>query len=319
MTRETAIQIEDAAARWVASMEADEWDETAEAQLASWLAGDPRRSGALLQAQAALSVLDSVDGEGQPLAADAPPAGRVHRRWVLGGAGAAIAASFAGALTWYLPGKSYQTDLGEIRRVPLADGSTAAINTASAVKVDLREKLRLVRVERGEAWFQVAKDPGRPFLVEAGRVRVRAVGTAFSVRLLDNGADVLVTEGVVAAWADGADGQMVQISAGGRAFIGNNAAIERSASEASGVDRALAWRNGKIALVGQPLSEAVDEFNRYNRRKLVIGDPGLRDERFDGVFRTDDPAGFALVIKATLEVPVDLSDPERIVIGAARS
>src|SRR3546814_10232647 len=104
-----------------------------------------------------------------------------------------------------LGGTSYATSGGEIRRGPLADGSIAAINTASAIDVKLDDAARHVRVVEGEAWFQVARDKQRPFVVAAGRARVRAVGTAFSVRRRAGGADVLVTVGGVEVWADGAE------------------------------------------------------------------------------------------------------------------
>jgi transmembrane sensor len=76
------------------------------------------------------------------------------------------------------------------------------------------------------------------------------------------------------------------------------------------VDRALAWRNGKIHLAGSSLAEAVAEFNRYNGRKLVLADQDLAGERFDGVFRTDDPEGFAKAVKESLGVPIDLGQSE---------
>ncbi|ARR55946.1 iron dicitrate transport regulator FecR [Rhizorhabdus wittichii DC-6] len=318
MTRETAQQIEDKAADWVARMHSATWGPDEEAELKLWLAADPRRDGALLQAQAALSMLTSADagifGENPP----AEPRRRLSRRSFMGFGGAAVAASL-GVAAVVFRGTSYVTDVGEIRRIPLADGSTAAINTDSAIAINLQRSKRLVKVDKGEAWFQVAKDVERPFEVEAGRIRVRAVGTAFSVRKLETGAGILVTEGTVDAWADGAEGQMIRISAGDGAFIGNNAAVERVPPEASGVDRALAWRSGKIDLVGQPLSEAVSEFNRYNKRKLVIVDPKLLNEQFDGVFRTDDPAGFAEMVKNSLSVPIDTSYADQILIGKKSS
>ncbi|MDT9600106.1 FecR family protein [Sphingosinicella rhizophila] len=312
MTRQSAARIEDQAALWVARMDGDHWDEGLAAELDAWLVADPRHDGALLQAQAAWAMLRPIEATAEADPGDAP---RISRRWFVGGAGAAIAASLAGGLALWLPGTTYRTDVGEIRRVPLADGSTAAINTASEVEIAFDATSRRVSIEEGEAWFQVAKEPARPFLVEAGRIRVRAVGTAFSVRRREGGADVLVTEGVVEAWTDGADGQAIRIEAGARAFIADNAAVQRAPAEASSVDRALAWRSGKIDLVGQPLSEAVAEFNRYNRRKLQLADPALAGEQFDGVFRTDDPAGFARMIETSLQVPVDLSNPDAIRIG----
>jgi len=315
MMRASAAQIEDQAALWLARMDGGQWNETLATELDAWLAEDPRHDGAFLQAQAAWAMLRPDQAE---IADEADETPRLSRRRLLGAGGFAIAASLAGGLALWLPRKTYRTDLGEIRRVPLADGSTAAINTASAVEVDFSKSLRRVTLDTGEAWFQVAKEPARPFLVEAGRIRVRAVGTAFSVRRREGGADVLVTEGVVEAWTDGADGQAIRLAAGDRAFIADNAAIERAPPEASSVDRTLAWRSGKIDLIGQPLSEAVAEFNRYNRRKLLLADPALASEQFDGVFRTDDPAGFAEMIATSLQVPVDMSTPDMIRIGHPR-
>ncbi|PAL24287.1 FecR domain-containing protein [Sphingopyxis sp. GW247-27LB] len=312
MTRETASQIEDAAARWAARLDAGQLRADDERELTIWLANDDRRKGALLQAQAALSMLDLDEAVNKPTAQSI----NITRRWMLGGAAAAVAASAGFAP--HAPGTIYRTQIGEIRRVPLSDGSTAAINTDSIVAIDLHEKERLVRLDRGEAWFQVAKDRTRPFLVEAGRVRVLAVGTAFSVRRSQDGVDVLVTEGVVEAWATGVEQHRVRIAAGSNAFIGDDAAIRQSLPEGSSIDRALAWRSGKIDLEGQPLSEAVAEFNRYNRRKLEVVDPTLAKEQFDGVFRTDDPAGFAAVVQTALGVPIDLSDADRIEIGSPR-
>jgi transmembrane sensor len=314
MSRANAAQVETEATRWLARMDSDNWTAAREAELEAWLAEDPRHDGAFLQAQAAWAMLQPRETANIPDEEKSPP---LNRRHVLAAAGVAIAASAAG-LAYFLPGQKYRTDVGEIRRVPLADGSTAAINTASALNIDFDTSIRRVTLAQGEAWFQVAKEPARPFLVEAGPIRVRAVGTAFSVRRFAEGADVLVTEGVVEVWTDGAESKAIRLAAGSRAFITDQASVERAPAQASAVDRALAWRSGKIDLVGQPLSEAVAEFNRYNRRKLLLADPALAGEQFDGVFRTDDPAGFAKMVETSLQVPVDMSDPESIRIGHPR-
>lgn len=312
MTRRLASEIDAEAARYVARMDG-EWGDGDERELEGWLARDPRHSGALLRAQAAWMTLDRP----APLHAshaDSAPAPRFGRRGLLAAGGAALAASLA-AIFLLLGGTSYTTSVGEIRHVPLADGSTATINTASTVEIELAENTRQVRLEQGEAWFQVAKDKHRPFVVEAGRVRVRAVGTAFSVRRRDGGAQVLVTDGVVEAWASGAEGHRIRLAAGSGAFVADDAAIEQIPATASAVDRALAWRSGKIDLAGDRLDAAVAEFNRYNDRKLVVADPALAGERFDGVFRTDDPEGFAQAVGMTLDAPLDLSRADRIRIG----
>ncbi|PAL21471.1 FecR domain-containing protein [Sphingopyxis sp. GW247-27LB] len=315
MTRRRPSDIDIEAARHVARMDRDDWSDAQERELRDWLARDPRHSGALLRAQAAWMTFDPP----RPAQAgqfDTPERRKwPSRRNLLAGGGAAIAASFAGALMLG-GGTSYATSVGEIRRVPLADGSIAAINTASTIEVKLDDAARHVRVEQGEAWFQVAKDKQRPFVVAAGRARVRAVGTAFSVRRRAGGADVLVTEGEVEVWADGAEGHRVRLRAGARGFIADDAAIVQQPAAPSAIDRALAWRSGKVDLAGDRLDSAVAEFNRYNQRRLAIADPAIAGERLDGVFRTDDPEGFAQAVRITLGVPVDLSDPAQIRIGS---
>lgn len=310
--RETSAEIADEAARLVVRMEGGAWSGQDEADLQSWLKGDVRRRGALLQAQAAWVSLEP------PVYEDTVVRRRyvaMPRRTLLLSGGGALAASLLGGLLWFRSGATYKTELGEVRSVPLADGSTATINSGSELEVKLVEHRREIQLARGEVWFRVAKDAQRPFIVEAGQVVVQAVGTAFSVRRRDNGADIFVTEGVVETWTAQADGHRVRLSAGQRAFVGNNSAIELLADAPSAVDRALAWRSGLIDLSGQNLGDAVEEFNRYNRRKLVLVDSSLRPEQLDGIFRTDDPVGFAAAVGSSFSVPVDLSDKAVIRIG----
>jgi transmembrane sensor len=345
MTRETAARIEEQASLWLMRLDREGRTPELVAGLEAWLAGDPRRRGAWLQAEAAWTLLDGLsqaagrateEAEGRtPSALPSKIAdnddriadedrlvarGSLSRRGLLIGAGAAaLAASFAGGLVLLGGGERYATGIGEIRRVPLADGSTAAINTQSEVTIAFAARQRTIELGRGEAFFQVAHDRSRPFVVEAGRIRVMAVGTAFSVRRRDGGADVLVTEGIVEAWADGADGARVRLAAGDRAFVADNAAVERPRQSAAGdVDRALAWRSGRIDLAGETLGAAAEEFNRYNRRPIVIADPAIAGERFYGVFRTDDPEGFALSVNESLGAPVH-AGPDEIRIGRPAS
>lgn len=315
MMRELAVDIEAEAARWV--MRLDRHGRTMEllAALEDWLDGDSRRRGAFLQAEAAWAGLAEASpqlaaNEDDVIAEDRSPR---TRRWFLGG-GAAFAASAAG-IFFFLPGEQHSTPIGEIRRVPLADGSVATINTASKIEVALAKDSRRIRLDQGEVWFLVAKDKKRPFVVEAGPVRVQAVGTAFSVRRRDGGADVLVSEGVVEAWVSGAEGHRVRIAAGESAFVADNAAITKHTNETQEIDRTLAWRSGKIDLAGETLAAAAEEFNRYNKRKIIIVDPAIASERFYGIFRVDDPMGFATSVRRSLDVPVSVPDGTEIRVG----
>jgi transmembrane sensor len=189
-----------------------------------------------------------------------------------------------------------KTAIGEVRRVPLADGSVASVNTSSKLAVTMLGERRRVALEDGEAWFEVAADKARPFLVEAGDVRVQAVGTAFSVRRHAHGADVLVTQGVVEAWVAGHDHERTRIAAGSKSFVADATPLIEVVQASADIERALAWRTGELALNGESLDYAVAELNRYNRRKIVIDDPRLGREPLVGYFRTDQPENFGRAV-----------------------
>ncbi len=317
---ETSEEIEVAASLWAVK----ERPLTAEdeALLAQWLAGDIRRRGALLRAQAGWASLSRVKAlgtgtdEGAPQ--DAPKIARSSRRRFLAVAGSAggLAAAGIAALAILHRVNETVTETGEIRRLPMSDGSVAAINTDSAIRIDMGTAQRNIELVRGEAWFKVAHNRQRPFVVSAGQARVQAVGTAFSVRRSDAGAEVLVTEGTVKAWLNGTDRPAVWLNAGDRTLIGSAGAVDtHHAPEA--IDNALAWREGQIVLTGQTLTAAADEYNRYNRLKIVISDPQLRSEKLLGRFSTDDPEGFSDVVARAFDAEITRTD-SAIYIGAKK-
>jgi transmembrane sensor len=309
--RDSAREIDDQAAEWAIRLDGRDPDLHENAALAEWLRGDPRREGALLRAEAALSFLD----RGRALSGVIPRPRRAgffsRRRLLLAAASmGALAAGLGGALLVLSGPRRYTTELGEVRLVPLADGSHAAINTHSVLEVAMKATERDISLTQGEAWFEVAKDPTRPFVVRAGRVRVRALGTAFSVRRRDDGAEVLVTEGTVATWVEGHETQQARLAAGSRAFVGDTRSPQPIAAAAA-IDRSLAWRDGQIALEGETLADAAVEFNRYNAQKLVIEDPALAQEKLVGQFRMAEPMAFARAVASTLGATV-VADPASI-------
>lgn len=305
---------EDAAASWAIRLDAGPLDDVAQVELDHWLAQDPRASGALLRAQAALLYLDRArathgspqyDGnseqEGEP---EYEAVRRPHRRRFLAAmlAGGAVAAGL-GAIVLTPHGEHFSTAVGEVRTLPLADGSTATINTASQLTVSLKPEQRQIALENGEAWFEVAHDSSRPFVVTAGDVRVRAVGTAFSVRRHEDGVDVLVTEGQVEIWRGSGD-RKARLSAGERSFVRENVAQIMPVAAGDEIERALAWRDGGLALNGEPLSYAVAELNRYNRIQISIEDPVLNRTPIVGYFKNNNPKGFAETIAEIVNAEV---------------
>jgi transmembrane sensor len=305
MIRDTPSEIEEMAARWAVRLDAGPMTVGEQAALDDWLGGDVRRQGALWRARAALSLLVTPVEASQ--ARTSRP--KLDRRIVLGGLGLAAAGVAGVVLTPLLSRQLYRTQVGEIRRVPLDDGSMAAINTDTTVEVAFETSVRRVKLDRGEAWFQVAKDRTRPFVVAAGPVRIQAVGTAFAVRRKAEGAEVMVTEGVVEVWTgkSGA-GARRRVSAGEQVFVSDDGGASSPVKRPLEMDRALSWREGGIVLDGDTVAAAVAEFNRYNSRKIVIVDPDLERRTVIGWFRTNEPESFAAAVAVAHGVRVQTSD-----------
>jgi transmembrane sensor len=198
--------------------------------------------------------------------------------------------------------------------VPLNDGSVVMINSGSELAVRMGQSEREVQLTQGEAWFAVAKDPSRPFIVKAGEVQARAVGTAFSVRRRSDGVEVGVTEGVVEAQAQHGQDAPVRLVAGERVLITATSVVYLQSGSAASLDNALAWRNGLINLSGVTLAEAATEFNRYNKVQICVRDPHIASEQMAGIFRVDDPHGFINAVRATMKIHVDESMRDQIII-----
>ncbi len=303
---ETSEQIEAAAAIW--AMKDRPLSAEDEAELREWLSGDTRRRGALLRAQATLSSLDRAQalGPGERWEGPKPlvPV-RLSRRDLLIASGAASGLSAAGLAGFFLGrhNDKMTTAIGEIRHLPMSDGSVATINTDSSIQVDMTAERRVVDLVRGEAWFKVAKNKKRPFIVVAGMARVQAVGTAFSVRRLDDRTEVQVTEGTVKAWQEGGDKPPIWLNAGDTAVLTPQGHVTRNHAPQA-IEDALAWRDGQIALTGQSLGAAAAEYNRYNQTKIVIEDPELAGEHLLGRFNADDPEGFSDAIATAFDADV---------------
>ena len=318
--------IDKEASDWVVRQASGPLDEASQRAFEAWYDTGPRQQGAYLRAQAIWRSLDkaTVQANLRPEAARRPAkarsAQRPSRRAFIGAGIATSAAAGVVAMVFgprLVGGKTLATTLGEVRKVPLEDRSIASLNSDSRLEVSMTPKLRRVVLVSGEALFEVAKNPRRPFVVEAGDVVVRAVGTAFSVRRRVNGADVLVTEGVVEAWNAGGVAGAQRISAGQQAFVPNRAAPFSVLAAPQEVERRLAWREGNIILNNQTLAEAAQEFNRYNRLKIVVADPALGAHRLVGQYRADQPEQFVDAVQTLMDVRVTRSG-ERLMVGAKR-
>lgn len=207
----------------------------------------------------------------------------------------------------------YETRVGGFSRIVLEDGSVIDLNTNSEVRVRLQADHREVKLLRGESRFQVAHDRHRPFVVTAADASVRAVGTAFSVRLREaSQVDVLVAEGSVAV-ASSTVPHAPTVSAGEAAVLQPNHMSVRHV-EPEVVQSRLAWTSGRLQFRGETLGEAVAEFNRYNRRQIRLADGSLARLRVGGTFNATDPESFAAALSSSFRLQVAANDPDSLTL-----
>jgi len=329
-------RIDPTAAEWAVRLYERALTAQEQSELDHWLNADPRHRGALLRARAAWADLDRLAALAGPPALSVPeagqhPAARQHPERVVGSGrrdkrssrlsrgrrrfvAAGLAALFLGAAgTWWLDRRdpTYVSKLGQIRRVKLSDGSRMVLNTASEATVRFDGALREIELASGEGLFQVAKDPLRPFVVRAGFVSVRAVGTVFAVRTTGQRVDVTVTEGVVELVDNGTRGGRVirRVAANEQATVMETSQVQVQSMPHAEAERRLAWRDGMVDFAGEPLTAAVAEINRHNRRQIVVDDPALASRPVVGMFRANDPDNFAATVAAALGVrSVDQGD-----------
>jgi transmembrane sensor len=222
----------------------------------------------------------------------------------------------------------------QYERRRLEDGSVAELNAGAQLDVQFTAAERRVTLRQGEALFTVAKNPARPFIVHAGGVNVRAVGTAFNVRLGAGSVEVLVTEGRVQvappatrAAEQGSRGlpasappTPAEVSAGQRAVVALAAGASPHVTPVSmeEVARALAWQPQLLDFSSAPLSRVVAEFNRSNRVQLVLADPDLRDLPIVASIRSDNLDGLVRLLTATGGIRAEHRGADEIILHAQK-
>jgi transmembrane sensor len=341
--RSCAAAIEDAAIAWLAERD-DGFSAARGREYEQWLRADPRHAAAVARLEQTLGLLHELpDFRAElnttfdraapivpfPPTAETSPA-PVHRRWprLATRCGIAAALALAGLTGWRAllpPAESYYTTtVSGYERARLPDGSTVELNSASALRVQFTAAQRHVNLEAGEAHFAVAHDTARPFVVSANGVSVRAVGTAFNVRLAPDGAvDVIVTEGKVrvaqagAKAATSADAQLVV--AGERLVLPKQ--VPAPAPEKvtpAAIRSALAWQGRLVEFADAPLVEVVARFNARNRVQLVLADAELGHRRIGGTFPLDEAEAFVRLLERDGEIVAERRDESEILLRRAR-
>ena len=288
-----------------------------------WLAADPRHAAAMQRTSAAWSLLDRIpESAAAPILAAATRRRSFWRRTVTFGSLAAAAALAVGLFVWSRPLPADPTLSAPAlsatttpRLVTLSDGTVVQLNTGGEVSERFTAATRHVTLTRGEAHFAVTKNPARPFIVQAGSLQVRAVGTAFNINLQSAAVDVIVTEGRVQLTTGTPDAPA--LNAGERATLRRAAAgptLVVARIDAAAITQTLAWREPLMRLGGATLAELAAEFERATGRRLVLAAPALADLRFGGRFRADDIDGFTHLLATTLDLDVERAADGTIVL-----
>jgi transmembrane sensor len=251
----------------------------------------------------------------------------------------AIAASFLigvwGLATWYvLDRNTYATDVGEQRSIVLSDGSTLELNSRSRVRIRYTKAQRDVDLLEGQAIFRVSHDTSRPFVVHSGSTNVLAVGTQFDVYRKPAATIVTVIDGRVQVLArapdstasaatplgtaalESARSHAVLLSAGEQVTVAADQPARAAGPSPGGTPgpanlaTATAWTQHTLVFESSSLTDVAEEFNRYNRRPLVITDAGIATMRISGMFSSIDPATFLKFLRAQPELKVEETDRE---------
>lgn len=271
----------------------------------------PRRSGRLDQLMAAIEVRKQRQ--------------RRRRKAVLGG----VAALCLAGACWFSMSRLRVGEGGAIaathailsapERQTLRDGTVVELKTGSDIAVDLSGALRRVTLVRGDAHFQVAKDPARPFVVLAGGVEFRAVGTAFAVQFSGAHVEMIVTEGIVSVERAAAPTpaivapSLATVGAGTRVVMPLSAAhATQTMPSVTPISQAetsekLAWRVPRVELNETPLAEAIATINRHSTVVLELEDAALGHLAISGILRADNAEPLVRTLESNYGIRADRS------------
>ena len=259
---------------------------------------------------------------------------RRHRRITVGATAAAALLIVAGVVRYQSPADVVMPAAIPASVVMIAssemklpDGSIVQLRNDAELIPAYTAESRTVILLKGTAYFKVTKDPSRPFIVLAGQVGVRAVGTAFSVEIAFGKIDVLVTEGRVAVSADANSPESGQIGmapalVSGGEYVSVNSSVSGGSlgpllvqpiTDEFMADR-LSWRIPRLEFSGTPLVDVVLMFNRHNRQQLILGDAALADLKLSGLLRANNIQALLSLLSNQFQIQADFEGPDQIVL-----
>jgi transmembrane sensor len=304
--------IEDIAATWLMrqadgltaeeSAQRDAWlNASTEHRMAFWRLEYSWEKVGRLGALRAPDTLDATLAEAHATPAShvsSPPQARALPRWAIGLAAALVVAALAASVAMWPRPALYSTKTGEHQLVSLTDGSRVELNTATRMRAAISSEDREAWLDKGEAYFEVAHDPSRPFIVHMGDKTVTVLGTRFSVRRDGDEVRVVVAEGRVRLSGAKNDlGVQPTILTRGDVALGQGESILHSRATPQRVQDQLAWRRGLVVFDQITLADAAAEFNRYNQTQISVVDPQTANMRIGGSFEAANVDAFVRLLQ----------------------
>ena len=325
----TASRIEARAAEWIAERDGDAWSHQRERDLDAWLDDSVSHRVAYLRLLAAwqradrLRALRSAESPGRspPMTTPVPtaPRARTVAAWGLRAiAGIAVLGCVLllnGDLGRLGSAQVFATPIGVRESVSLEDGSKLTLNTSTRLRARIDGNERVVWLDDGEAYFDISPDATRPFVIIAGNRRVTVVGTKFSLRREGDRLQVDVVEGRVQVQAGTSSPTL--LSRGETAISeATNVLVSRRTERQSLA--ATSWLEGRLVFDQMTISEAAAQFNRYNRKKLVIADAAAANVRIGGTFEAGNVEAFARLMQAGFGLVVESYEDRIVMYSASR-
>lgn len=289
------------AAAWLARLCADSRDLVDEEAFKDWLAASPENAAAF---EAIDQTWDDLGGISEPEdAIQVPQERKISRRLLLIGAGVAIVGGASSYVFRPASANTFETGVGEQKRVTLEDGSQLFLDAQTKVAISFSETARSAVMPYGRANFQVTSDAKRPFIVEAAQRRIVANHCDFDVRCDGGRVQVVLIHGEADVRPKAAGSPTTRLRSGERMI----AAADTEKFDRPKLAPLVAWQDGYEIFESTRLEEAVAEMNRYSDTKITV-DPRVADRRVSGVYRTGDNIAFARVVAQLLSVGVHQDD-----------
>jgi transmembrane sensor len=302
-----ASKTEEAAALWLLRRGGEGWSDADQAELDGWLNEASENRVAFWRLEYGWEKADRLAALGKKAAPARRPARIGARVWLPLAAAVAACAVIAGLTVPDLLGpRAYTTAVGGQQTVPLSDGTRVELNTGTKLRVAVNNKARAVWLDKGEAYFEVARDPSRPFVVHAGPRRITVLGTKFSVRREGDRVEVAVVEGKVKVeQAAPTQPTPPAFVTRGDLIVAEGDSNLLAVKSVQRVNEELSWRHGRLTFDQVTLSEAVSEFNRYNHKQLVITDPQAATLRIGGSFEAGNIEAFTRLLQRGFSLKIE--------------